>query len=51
MIPILGVFSGAWVLIEILHWQDLAAMGLMVISIASVLWPSKPENPEKAEGA
>ena len=51
MIPILGVFSGAWVLNEILHWQDLAAMGLMVISIASVLWPSKPANDAKAEGA
>ena len=51
MIPILGVFSGAWILNEILHWQDLAAMGLMVVSIASVLWPSKTANPEKAEGA
>jgi len=51
MIPILGVFSGAWALNEILHWQDWAAMGLMVISIASVLWPSKPANDAKAEGA
>jgi drug/metabolite transporter (DMT)-like permease len=51
MIPILGVFSGAWALNEILHWQDWAAMGLMVVSIASVLWPSKPANSEKAEGA
>jgi drug/metabolite transporter (DMT)-like permease len=51
MIPILGVFSGAWALNEILHWQDWAAMGLMVVSIASVLWPSKPTHPEKAEGA
>jgi drug/metabolite transporter (DMT)-like permease len=42
MIPILGVFSGAWALNEILHWQDWAAMGLMVVSIASVLWPTKP---------
>ena len=51
MIPILGVFSGAWALNEILHWQDWAAMALMVVSIASVLWPSKPANSEKAEGA
>ena len=51
MIPILGVFSGAWALNEILHWQDWAAMGLMVISIASVLWPSKPASDAKAEGA
>jgi drug/metabolite transporter (DMT)-like permease len=42
MIPILGVFSGAWALSETLHWQDWAAMGLMVVSIASVLWPAKP---------
>lgn len=51
LIPILGVFSGAWALNEILHWQDLAAMGLMVVSIASVLWPSKPANDAKVEGA
>jgi drug/metabolite transporter (DMT)-like permease len=42
MIPILGVFSGAWALNETLHWQDWVAMGLMVVSIASVLWPAKP---------
>lgn len=40
MIPILGVFSGAWALNEQLHWQDWAAMSLMIVSIASVLWPS-----------
>ena len=51
MIPILGVFSGAWALNEILQWQDWAAMGLMVVSIASVLWPSKPANDAKTEGA
>jgi drug/metabolite transporter (DMT)-like permease len=50
MIPILGVFSGAWALNEILHWQDWAAMGLMVVSIASVLWPSNPANDAKTEG-
>ncbi|NDB43803.1 MAG: EamA family transporter [Betaproteobacteria bacterium] len=44
MIPILGVFSGAWALNEILHWQDWAAMALMVVSIASVLWPAKPAS-------
>lgn len=41
MIPILGVFSGAWWLGESLHWQDWAAMGLMVLAIASVLWPER----------
>lgn len=40
-IPVLGTFSGAWWLDETLHWQDWAAMGLMVAAIASVLWPSR----------
>ena len=34
-------FSGAWWLDETLHWQDWAAMGLMVAAIASVLWPRR----------
>ena len=51
MIPILGVFSGAWALNEVLHWQDWAAMGLMLMSIASVLWPSKPTEPAKTAAA
>jgi drug/metabolite transporter (DMT)-like permease len=41
LIPILGVFSGAWWLGELLHWQDWAAVGLMVLAIASVLWPAR----------
>lgn len=40
-IPVIGVFSGAVWLGEILHWQDWTAVLLMVVSIASVLWPSK----------
>ncbi|MES2632659.1 MAG: DMT family transporter [Pseudomonadota bacterium] len=40
-IPVLGVFSGALWLGEILHWQDWAAVVLMVVAIASVLWPAK----------
>jgi drug/metabolite transporter (DMT)-like permease len=40
-IPVLGVFSGAWWLDEVLHWQDWAAVALMVVAIASVLWPSR----------
>lgn len=39
-IPVLGVFSGALWLGEVLHWQDHAAVALMVVAIASVLWPS-----------
>jgi drug/metabolite transporter (DMT)-like permease len=40
-IPILGVFSGAVWLDEKLFWQDWAAVVLMVVAIASVLWPKK----------
>ena len=41
LIPIVGVFSGAWWLGEVLRWQDWAAMGLMVVALASVLWPTR----------
>ena len=41
LIPLVGVFSGAWWLQEALHWQDAAAVALMVLAIASVLWPSR----------
>lgn len=37
MIPVLGTFSGAVWLGETLHWQDFAAMALMVLAIAAVL--------------
>lgn len=41
LIPVLGVFSGAVGLGEVLHWQDWAAVGLMMLSIAAVLWPKR----------
>ena len=41
MIPILGVFAGAVGLGEVLHWQDWAAVVLMVAAIGSVLVPSR----------
>jgi drug/metabolite transporter (DMT)-like permease len=41
LIPVLGVFSGAWWLGEVLRWQDWSAVALMVVAIASVLWPKK----------
>ena len=43
-IPILGVFSGALWLGEALHWQDWAAVALMVVAIGSVLAPSRAVN-------
>ena len=41
LIPVLGTVSGAWWLNERLHWQDGAAMLLILIAIASVLWPAR----------
>jgi drug/metabolite transporter (DMT)-like permease len=41
LIPVLGTASGAWWLSERLHWQDFAAMLLMLVAIASVLWPAR----------
>jgi drug/metabolite transporter (DMT)-like permease len=50
-IPVLGVFSGALWLGEVLHWQDFAAIVLMVAAIASVLWPARPPGPSRAPAA
>lgn len=36
MIPVLGVFSGMWLLGERPFWQDYAALGLIVIALATV---------------
>jgi drug/metabolite transporter (DMT)-like permease len=41
MIPVLGVFSGALWLGEVVHWQDWVAVVLMMVAIASVLWPTR----------
>jgi drug/metabolite transporter (DMT)-like permease len=37
MIPVLGVFSGAWLLHETPHWQDYAAMALILVAMSTVL--------------
>jgi drug/metabolite transporter (DMT)-like permease len=44
-IPVLGVFSGAVWLREAVHWQDWTAVALMVLAIASVLWPARAPKP------
>ena len=36
-IPVVGVFSGMWMLGEQPHWQDYAAVALMLAALASVL--------------
>jgi drug/metabolite transporter (DMT)-like permease len=38
-IPVLGVFSGALWLGEVLYWQDWTAAALIALAIATVLWP------------
>jgi drug/metabolite transporter (DMT)-like permease len=43
MIPVLGVFSGAWMLGETPHWQDYAAMLLILAAMSTVLL--KPRTP------
>lgn len=43
MIPVLGVFSGAWLLGETPHWPDYAAMMLILVAMSTVLL--KPRNP------
>lgn len=40
-IPIVGVLTGAWWLGEVLHWQDWAAVALIIVAIASVLLPER----------
>ena len=41
LIPVLGTLSGAWWLGEQLHWQDFAAIVLMLAAIGSVLLPAR----------
>ena len=41
LIPVLGTVAGAWWLHEQLHWQDAAAIVLVLVAIASVMWPSR----------
>ena len=38
MIPVVGVFSGAWILGETPHWQDYCAMLLILVALATVLY-------------
>ena len=40
MTPVVGVFSGMLVLSEQPHWQDFAALGLVLLALATVMLPS-----------
>lgn len=50
LIPVLGTLSGAWLLNEQLHWQDGAAVVLMLAAIAAVLWPRRSAPPVRSTG-
>jgi drug/metabolite transporter (DMT)-like permease len=43
LIPVLGTLAGAWWLGEQLHWQDGAAIVLMLVAIAAVMWPVRAQ--------
>jgi drug/metabolite transporter (DMT)-like permease len=43
-IPVIGVFSGALLLGEVLYWQDWTAVALIALAIATVLWPARPAS-------
>jgi len=45
LVPVLGTLSGAWWLHEQLHWQDGAAIGLLLVAIAAVMWPPRRPAP------
>jgi drug/metabolite transporter (DMT)-like permease len=40
-IPLVGTLSATFIVGEVPHWQDWAAMGFVMVAIASVLLPSR----------
>lgn len=46
MIPVVGVFSGAWMLGETPHWQDYAAMLLILAAMSTVLLKPRAHAPK-----
>jgi drug/metabolite transporter (DMT)-like permease len=43
-IPVVGTFSGAWMLGETPHWQDYTAMLLILGAMSTVLFTPKQQN-------
>jgi drug/metabolite transporter (DMT)-like permease len=41
IVPVVGVFSGMLILNEVPHWQDFAALALVLAAIATVLLPAR----------
>jgi len=50
LIPVLGVFSGAWLLDETPHWQDYAAIILILASMSTVLLKPHATSKETPAG-
>ena len=50
LVPVLGTLSGAWWLHEALHWQDGAAIALLLVAIAAVMWPARRDQPAYGSG-
>ncbi len=44
MIPVVGVFSGIWLLGESPRWQEYVALVLVIASLATVLIPAAPRS-------
>ncbi|MDO9217240.1 MAG: EamA family transporter, partial [Lacisediminimonas sp.] len=42
---VVGVFSGAWILNESPHWQDYAAILLILVAMSAVLLKPRPLAP------
>ena len=40
LIPVVGLFSGMWLLGEVPSWQDYAALLFVLVAIATVLLPA-----------
>lgn len=51
LIPVLGVFSGAWALDEAIGPYDISALILILIAMAVVLLPRRNTPDEAAAGA
>jgi len=51
MIPIVGVFSGIWLLGESPQWPEYAALVLVIAALATVLMPPRRTAPASTFGS
>lgn len=50
-IPLVGILSATFIVGEMPHWQDWLAMAVIMLAIASVLWPARPKAQDAAGAA